>query len=219
MLRPFAWLILLSVIPVAAQDTPKAVALTDKSDVPAKDISKSLGKECPNVSVTNDVTKSDYMLEATTGEVPQGGKTEEAFNLTLFDRDGKTVRSSTSIDSLGNAVKDICHAVSRAVIVEVVDRLNLTQSQDSRGDTSSGVVGAVINSQAGRRTHTDTSTLYVIVKGERALLDCYERRTGCAAIGPGKYYGELDGDSIWVNYQVPIIHKAARNHYKIAGGW
>jgi hypothetical protein len=204
----FMGLVLLVAIPLVGQSTPKLIALTDNSDVPDKDISKSLRKVCPNVSITKDVTKSDYTLEAIAG----------IFNLTLFDRDGKTVRSSTALD-LDKVVKDICRAIQTAVIVEVVDTERLTQSQDTRGDTSGGVVGTVVNSQTGRRTHTDASTLNVIVKGEHALLDCYERRTGCATIGPGKYYGEQDGDGIWINYQMPITHKQVRNHYKIAGSW
>ncbi|HTW32463.1 MAG TPA: hypothetical protein VMD76_12345 [Candidatus Sulfotelmatobacter sp.] len=203
----FAYLVLLVAIPLVGQSTASLVALTGNSDVPDKDISKSLRKVCPNISITNDAAKSDYTLEAIAG-----------ISLTLFDRDGKTVRSSASLD-LDTAVKDICHAVRTAVIVEVVDTQRLTQSQDARGDTSGGVVGAIVSSQTGRRTHTDSSTLNVIVKGEHALLDCYERRTGCATIGPGKYYGEQDGDGIWISYQMPITHKQLRNHYKIAGSW
>jgi hypothetical protein len=203
MLRPFVWLALLSAISVAAQDAPKSIALTDKSDVPADNIAKSLRKECPNVSIVKDATKSAYTLDA------------DGVTLTLFDRDGKTVRSSsgTSIYFLDDAVKDLCHAIKTSVMVEVVDMQNLTQSTDARD--SGGLIGAA----TGRRTHTDTASIYVIFKGEHALLDCYERRKGCATIGPGKYYGEQDGDGIWVSYQMPITHKPVRNHYKIAGSW
>jgi hypothetical protein len=38
-------------------------------------------------------------------------------------------------------------------------------------------------------------------------------------MGPGKYHEELDGESIWVDYQLPLTHKTVRNHYVIAGGW
>jgi hypothetical protein len=204
-----AYLILLFAVPLSAQDAPKSIALTDKSDVPAENISKILRKECPNVSITSDVTKSDFTLDAI------------GVTLTLFDRDGKIVRSSsgTSIYFLDNAVKDLCHTIKTSVMVEVVDTQNLTQSQDTRGDTSGGAVGAIVNGTTGRRTHTDSSTIYVIVNGEHALLDCYERRKGCGTIGPGKYYGEQDGDGIWINYQMPITHKPVRDHYKIAGSW
>lgn len=220
MLKRLACLVLCSAISVAAQETPKTIALTDKSNVAAKDILKSLRKDCPNVSITSDATKNDYALEALeTVQDQPNGRGLNTFTLTLYDHDGKTMRSSTSTDSLGGTGKDICHAIKTAVLVEVVDTLTLTQSQDTRGDATGGAVGAVVNGLTGRRTHTDSSTIYVIVKGEHALLDCYEHRTGCATIGPGKYYGEQDGDGIWLNYEVPIIHKAARNHYKIAGGW
>jgi hypothetical protein len=218
-LKLFVSLVLLSTIPVLAQDTPKSIVLTDKSNVPAKDILKALQKECPNVSITNDVTKSEYTLEATKKTDPKGTE-GNSFDLTLFDRDDITVRS-TSTSFFGNAVKDVCHAIKTAVIVEVVDTQNLTQSADVRGDTSGGAVATVVNGLTGRRTLTDASTMNVIVNGEHALLDCFEHRKGCITIGPGKYYGELDGDrrSIWVNHEIPLTHKPVRDHYVIAGSW
>jgi hypothetical protein len=216
----FACLTLLSAIPLPAQSASKSIALTGKSNVPQKDILKSLRKECPSVNITNDTTASDFTLKAIKTTIRQGIGIvpETSVDLTLFDRDGKTF-SSISTYSLGDAVKVLCHAIKTSVVVEVVETHNLTQSTDLRGDTSGGVVGAVVNDTTGRRTHTDSSTIYVIVNGEHALLDCYERRTGCATIGPGRYYGELEGDGIWVSYQMPLTHKQVRSHYKIAGSW
>ncbi len=211
---------MLYAFPLSAQDAPKSIALTDKSDVPAENISKLLRKECPNISIVKDTTKSDYTLEAITGEVSHGFGTEpeESFKLTLLDPDGKTFRSASST-SLAVAVKDLCHTIKTFVMVEVVDTKNLTQSTDARGDTSGGAVAAIVKGTTGRRTHTDSSTIYVTVNGEHALLDCYERRKGCGTIGPGKYYGEQDGDGIWINYQMPVTHKPVHDHYKIAGSW
>jgi hypothetical protein len=100
-----------------------------------------------------------------------------------------------------------------------VDTNTLTLSTDARGDTSGGAANAVVNSLTGRRTHTDAMSIYVIVNGEHALLDCYERRTGCATIAPGKYYGQLKANSIWIDYEMPLTHKPMRNHYKLAGSW
>ncbi len=216
-LRLFACLVLLSAIPVLGQNTPKSIALTDKSDIPAKDILKALKKECPNASITNDATKSDYTLEAIKRK-GGGGLLSKSFDLSLFDREGMTVLASSN-ENLGNSVKDVCHAIKTSVMVEVVDTQNLTQSQDARGDTSGGLAATVVKGLTGRRTHTDASTIYVIVNGEHALLDCYERRTGCTTIGPGKYYGQLEGGSIWVNYEMPLTHKPLRNHYVVAGSW
>jgi hypothetical protein len=104
-------------------------------------------------------------------------------------------------------------------MVEVVDTQNLTQSSDSRGDTSGGAVGTIVAATTRRRTHTDTASIYVIVNNEHVLLDCYERHKGCGTIGPGKYFGERDANGIWINYQMPLTHKPVRDHYKIAGSW
>jgi hypothetical protein len=193
-----------------AEDNPRSIALTDKSQVEPKDLSKSFQKEC-GVSVTNDVGKSDYTLEAIK-KVDPSNNGNSGFYFTLFDHDGKIVRS-TSTALLGNAVKDTCRAIKNGVVVEVVDTENLTQSIDARGN------GGIVPALTGRQTHTDTATLNVIVKGEHATLDCYEHRTGCTTIGPGKYYGEFDGESLWIDYEMPLTHKAVRNHYKIAGSW
>jgi hypothetical protein len=199
-----------------ATTQPKSVALTDKSNVPPSDILKELRKGCPNVGITNARATSDYTLEVNNKPDPtasgSAGYQGTVFALILLDRDGKILRS-TLTPSLGNAVKDVCHAINTAVIVEVVEAQNLTQSVDVRGS------GRIIPALTGRRTHTDTATISVIVNGEHALLDCYEHATGCATIRPGKYYGELDGGSVWVNYEVPLTHEVVRNHYVIAGSW
>jgi hypothetical protein len=211
-----AFLVLLS-----AQDIPKTITLTDKSTVPIEKILKAIPKEYRNISIKNGPTQSGgYTLDAVETTTRSGLRisVDHEFDLTLFDPDGIAV-SSVSDESLGHAMKVVCHAIKTSVMVEVVDMQNLTQSTDARGDTSGGVIGAVVNGATGRNTHTDTASIYVIVNGEHALLDCYERRTGCTAIGPGKYYGDRSGDGIWVSYRMPITHKPVRNHYKIAGGW
>lgn len=111
MLKSFAFLVLLSAIPVNAQDTPRRIAITDKSDVPTAEILKGLQKECPNVSITNDVTKSDYTLEASKKAKVVKGSESDHFDLTLFDHDGNAIYS-TSTRHVNNAVKDVCHAIN-----------------------------------------------------------------------------------------------------------
>jgi hypothetical protein len=219
MLNAFACLVLLSAILGAAQDMPKSIALTNKSNVPTKDLLKSLEKECPNVSITTVVAKSDYALEAIKKTTRPGLGIEHVneFYLTLFDRDDN-IFSTVSDTSLSHTLKDLCHAIKTFVMFEVVDTKTLTQSTDVRGE-GPGVLSAVVNSAVGRRTLTDSSSISVIVNGEHALLDCYEHRTGCATIAPGKYYGERKGDGIWVSYRMPITHEPMRNHYKVAGSW
>jgi hypothetical protein len=218
-LKLFACLILLSA-PLAAQTTPKSIALTGRSNVSSGDILKSMRSRCPNVSIVDEAANSDYALDAirTKARQPLGIVPEVSFDLTLFDHDGRTFYSA-STESLGGAVKGLCHAIKTFLMVDVVDTENLTQSTDVRGDTSGGAARAVVNATTGRRTHTDSTTIKVIVNGEHALMDCYERSTGCATLGPGKYYGELRGDGIWLTYRMPLTHEQVRNHYKIAGSW
>ena len=214
-----AFLVLLFAIPLLAQSTPKSIFL--KSNIPPEEILKKLRKDCQNVRFTTYKGESDYTLKAVKRTTRQGLGIvpESSFDLALLDPDGRTFSGVSDSSSLGGALKVLCHAMKTSIMVEVVDTQTLTQSTDARGDTSGGAVAAVVNGTTGRRTHTDTSTIYVVVNGEHALLDCYERRTGCATIGPGKYYGEQDGNGIWISYQMPITHKQARDHYKIAGSW
>jgi hypothetical protein len=126
----FAYVVLLNVIPASAQDTPKTIALIGGSDFSAKDILKKLNKGCPNVSVIDDVAKSDYTLEAAKSK----RVLNKTFDLTLFDRDGRILVGASN-DNLGDSVKDVCRAIKTSVIVEVVDSQTLTQSEDLRGVT------------------------------------------------------------------------------------
>jgi hypothetical protein len=219
LLKPLACLILLSAAALMAQKSPKTITLSETATVSANDIERALQKDCPDVSLVTNASKSDYKLEVIKRTTRPGLGIEHVnqFDLTLFDSEGNTVSGVTDT-SLNHDVKEMCHAIRTSVIIEVVDSQTLTQSTDARG-TGPGVVAATVNGLTGRRTHTDTSSIYVIVNGEHALLDCYEHRTGCATIGPGKYYGQKNGDGIWISYRMPITHEPMRNHYKIAGGW
>jgi len=230
-LKFVACLLVLSAIPALAQNAPQSIALTGKSNVPIADISKAFEKKCPSVGVTNDTTKSDFILEAIKQHQPHKWA---SFDLALSDRDGIAFRSVSDADNLADAVKELCRELEAATItIEVVDPENLTQSGDLRGNatvdahgnpTTGGLDTAaigIVNATTGRRTHTDAATMAVIVNGERALLDCYERAKGCVPIGPGRYYGELatDKKSLWVEHEVPISHIHVRDHYVIAGSW
>src|SRR6267154_326817 len=105
-LKSSVCLILLSSIPALAQDVPKRIAMTDKSDVSTADILKGLQKNCSNISITSDVTKSDYTLEAIKKTKFAGGNESDHFDLTLFDHDGNAIYS-TSTRRVSNAVKDL----------------------------------------------------------------------------------------------------------------
>ena len=217
----------ISPMPTLAQNSDKLIYLSESSTLDVKDITKQLQKECPNTSFTTDKTKSDYTLEArmkTAESTPQDGLSgpQTTNEFVLFDKNHLLVRASYA-SSQGNAVKDICHAMKNAILIQVEDSQTMTESVDVRGVSGgsgvAGAVGSIVNATTGRRTHTDNSILYITANGERAILDCYERAKGCAPIGNGQYYAEFDGETIWVDFRMPLIHVYVRNHYVVAGAW
>jgi len=228
----FGVLVLLATMsqrPTLAQNTERQIYLSEASTIGIKEMGKHFQKECPNTSFAAEKEKGDYILEAKviTTTIPSNMQNvppdvQTTNDLVLFDRDHILVRAS-SASNLGNAVKDVCHAIKNSILLEVVDSQTMTESLDVRGVSGgtgvAGAIGTIVNETTGRRTHTDSSLLYVISNGERAILDCYERRKGCTPTGNGKYYAEFDGESLWLDFRMPLIHTYVRNHYLVAGGW
>lgn len=99
-------LTILFLVPVGTSQTPKQITITEKSDIPTSDILRGFQKYCPNVTITNDVTKSDYKLEALKKD-----RLYHHCGLTLFDRDGKAVYS-TETAQVSNGVKNVCNAIN-----------------------------------------------------------------------------------------------------------
>ncbi len=160
----FTCLVLLFAALLSAQDVTKNITLADKSSVPLKKILNAKPKECNNVSITDGSARSEFTLEAIETATRSGLRisVDHEFDLTLFDPDGNTI-NAVSDESLAHAMKILCRAIKTSVPVEVVDSKNLTQSVDVRGDTNDGAAAAIVNATTGRRTHTDTASIYVIV--------------------------------------------------------
>jgi len=93
----------------SGQQKPLKIALTNASTIASADIVKDMSKQCPNVTVTLDSSKADYMLEAS-GEGHAGNGEYLKYKFTLFDRDGDALYS-TSTHHLSNAVKDVCNFI------------------------------------------------------------------------------------------------------------
>lgn len=81
---------------------PIKVVMSPASRIPTADIVKNLNQKCPNVSITLDSTKSDYMLEANWF----GG-----YKFTLYRHGGDEVYATTT-HFLSNAVKDVCKYIN-----------------------------------------------------------------------------------------------------------
>ena len=88
---------------VSAAPHPIRLVLSPASTVPTADIMKNLGNKCPNVSITLDPKRSDYMLAA------QGWSGNYRF--TLFQKGGAAV-FATKTQWLSNSVKDVCKFIN-----------------------------------------------------------------------------------------------------------
>jgi hypothetical protein len=89
-----------------SQDDKTRIVLTAESSVSTAEVGKSLDKHCPDVVLTIEQSKADFMLEAanTSGRKP--------YKFTLFDHSSDRV-FSTETTLLDNAVKDVCAYVQK----------------------------------------------------------------------------------------------------------
>lgn len=85
--------------PKPSPDRPLKIFLSPASNIPKADIMKNLSDKCPNVSITLDPKKSDYMVEA---------RWVGRYDFTVFKHGGDAVYG-TQTALLHNAVKDVCH--------------------------------------------------------------------------------------------------------------
>ena len=90
---------------VASAQSPKKVTLAATSNVPTATISEGFQKNCPNVTVTLDATKADYLMEATART--SGGVNRVLPSFTLFSKDGDAVFSTTT-RQWRHAFKNVC---------------------------------------------------------------------------------------------------------------
>jgi hypothetical protein len=78
---------------------PLKIFLSPASNIPKADIMKNLSDKCPNVTITLEPKKSDYMVEA---------RWVGRYEFTVFKHGGDAVYG-TQTALLHNAVKDVCH--------------------------------------------------------------------------------------------------------------
>ena len=82
---------------------PLRLVLSPRSTVPPAEVMRHLSSHCPNVSITQDSKKSDFMLEA--------WGWSGNYKFTVFAHGGDAVYA-TSTMRLGNAVKDVCKYIN-----------------------------------------------------------------------------------------------------------
>ncbi len=92
----------LGVAAVQAAPKPLKIFLSPASNVPKAEVMKNLSDKCPNVSITLDPKKSDFMIEA---------RWVGRYEFTVFKHGGDAVYG-TQTSFLHNAVKDVCNYVN-----------------------------------------------------------------------------------------------------------
>ncbi len=86
-----------------ADPKPVRLLMSPASTISSADLMKHIVEKCPNVSLTLDSKKSDFMLEA--------GGWSGNYKFTVYQHGGLAVYSTTT-RMLSNAVKDVCKYVN-----------------------------------------------------------------------------------------------------------
>jgi hypothetical protein len=110
----FGATLLLLVGAVGLQADPKPplkIFLSPASNIPKPDIMKNLTDKCPNVSITSDPKRSDFMIEA---------RWVGRYEFTVYRHGGDAVYG-TQTSFLHNAVKDVCHYINTHADKDVGD--------------------------------------------------------------------------------------------------
>jgi hypothetical protein len=108
-LIPAALLLLVSTGMCGAQVHTSKIALTTSSNVSTAEVGKSLDSHCPDVIVTADLGKAEYLLEAiNTG----AGPARKPYKFTLFNHDADRI-FSTETARIDSAVKDVCGFIEK----------------------------------------------------------------------------------------------------------
>ena len=100
----FAILVFAVATASAGPDTtgkPLKLVINRQSNVPEVDIMKNLSEKCPNVTITTNPERSDYMLRAI-------WTPDDRYRFEVIAKGGDSLYATKTV-LLSNAVKDVCH--------------------------------------------------------------------------------------------------------------
>ncbi len=72
----------------------KHVILSPKSNLDTASISEGFAKYCPNVVITENESKADYLLEASSKTTYTDGDSSSHWHFTLFNKDGDVLMTT-----------------------------------------------------------------------------------------------------------------------------
>ena len=79
---------------------PLKLVIARQSNVPSVDIMKNLSEKCPNVTITTNPQRSDYMLLA-------NWSPDDRYRFEVIAKGGDSLYATKTV-LLSNAVKDVC---------------------------------------------------------------------------------------------------------------
>jgi hypothetical protein len=81
-------------VSAVAQETTKRVFLSEKTNIPTAEIADGFSKSCPNVVLTQNQSKADYILEAAETVKSSDGTSHQQWHFTLMNRDGDVLTTT-----------------------------------------------------------------------------------------------------------------------------
>jgi hypothetical protein len=110
-------LFLLSATLLLAQENTKRILLSPKSNITTSEIAEGFAKNCPNVVLTENEKKADYVLEAAQTMSANEGTTHRQWHFTLMNSDGDVLMTTHPEIHFGSKTKhhfeEVCKFINK----------------------------------------------------------------------------------------------------------
>jgi len=110
-----AMLFLLWPVTGFGQQNAKRIFLSPKSNITTAQVSEGFSKYCPNVVLTQNDAKADYILEAAESVSADEGTTYNHWHFTLMDKDGDVLMTTHPEIHFGKRFKHHFEAVCKFI--------------------------------------------------------------------------------------------------------
>lgn len=102
---------------LVAQQNQKRIFLSPKSNITTAEVAEGFSKYCPNVVVTQNETKADYVLEAAETISADEGTTYKHWHFTLMNHDGDILLTTHPERHFGKKMKhhfeSVCQFINK----------------------------------------------------------------------------------------------------------
>lgn len=117
MKRVSAVLIFVALTGVVVAEAPatKKVILSPKSNLDTATVSEGFAKYCPNVAITENETKADYVLEASSKTTYTDGNSSSHWHFTLLSKEGDVLMTTHPEMHFGNRFKHHFESVCKYI--------------------------------------------------------------------------------------------------------